>query len=88
MSAYGVNKVLYQLELDPTLRDRFRANPQEALVGFPLTPEEAQALIGGDVATLFRGGAHPFLLLHLSRHRLSGLDNATYFERLRGLPPF
>ena len=87
MSAYGVNKVLYQLEQDPAFRERFTADPAGALAGFPLTAEEVSALMQGDVATLYLGGAHPFLLLHLARHRLSGLDNRTYFERMNGLPP-
>jgi hypothetical protein len=87
VSAYGVNKLLYRLEQDPVLRERFRENAAEVLADFPLSTEEAAALTQGDVATLFRDGAHPFLMMNLVRHRLSGLDTKTYFERIQMLAP-
>lgn len=87
MSTYGVNKLLYRLENDVGLRERFHADPREAMAGFSLSPEETEALLQGDVKTLYLRGAHPFLLSFLPRHGLSGLDNPTYFERLRGLGP-
>lgn len=82
MSAYAVNKICHLSERDAALRERLRADPDGATRDFKLTDEERRALLAGDVATLFRLGAHPFLMQHLARHRLFGLDRDLYRERI------
>jgi hypothetical protein len=85
MSIYGVNKVCYLSERDAGFRERARNDPRAALEAFKLTTEERQALLAGDVATLFKLGAHPFLMQHLARHRLFGLDRDIYRQRITAL---
>ena len=85
MSAYAINKVCYLSERDERLREQLRTDPEGALATFKLAPEERQALLAGDVATLFRQGGHPFLMQHLARHRLFGLDRDLYRQRILSL---
>jgi hypothetical protein len=85
MTAYAINKVCWLVERDAEFRARMQRDLEAALVGFKLDPEEAQAIKTGDVATLFRRGGHPFLLQHLWRHGIAGLDRARYRQRITSL---
>ena len=82
MTAYAINKICFLSECDAAFRERLRSDPQAAVADFKLDPEERQALLAGDVVTLFRRGGHPFLLQHLAQHRLFGLDREIYRERI------
>ena len=83
MSVYGVNRALYLLHTDPRFLASFRADAAEATQQLPLTPGERTALVRGDVGTLFRGGAHAFLLHGFVRHGLAGVDQASYMDQVR-----
>ena len=85
MTAYAVNKVCWLVERDEEFRERLRRDMDAALADFKLDPEEVRALKSGDVAALFLKGAHPFLLQHLARHRIAGLDRALYRQRITSL---
>ncbi len=85
MSTYAVNKVCHLVERDSAFRERMRRDVDAALAGFKLEAEELQALKAGDVVTLFRRGAHPFLLQNLGRYRLVGLDRESYRQRITSL---
>ena len=83
MSVYFVNKVFYTIETDDNFLLKFRNNADEALAGFRLSPEEAAAIKAGDVETLYRMGAHPFLLNVLARHNLCGVNRDNYLARIK-----
>jgi hypothetical protein len=85
MTAYAINKVCWLLERDAEFRGRMRRDLDAALTGFKLAPDEAQAIRTGDVATLFRKGGHAFLLQHLWRHGIGGLDRTLYRQRITSL---
>jgi hypothetical protein len=85
MSLYGVHKLCYSVHHDPKLVQECRDDPEAALDRFDLEPAERQALLDGDVAWLYHLGAHGFLLHHLARHRLFGLDEQVYRQRLSAL---
>ncbi len=85
MSVYGINKVCYQVQMDLGFRERMREDPAGALEGFPLTDEEREAFLSGDVATLYRWGAHTFLLSRLPRFDSLGLSRDEYIRRMRTL---
>lgn len=85
MSVYYINKVLYTLETNDEFLTHFRRSAEDALREFRLTSEEAVAIKSGDVASLFRMGAHPFLIHTLARHQLCGLDLDSYLARMRPL---
>jgi hypothetical protein len=45
--------------------------------------QEREALLAGDVSTLYRMGLHPFILSFLTRYEILGLTAAVYSERIR-----
>jgi hypothetical protein len=85
VSVYGVNKVCYLIQRDLDFREQMRRDPASALAGLPLTDEERQALVEGDVARLYQAGAHSFLLSRLPRFGSAGLTRQEYIRRMRTL---
>ncbi len=83
MSIYLINKILYLTDNDADFRGRMRENAEETVKGFPLTGEEMEALITGDVGTLYQMGVHTFFLNHISRYELFGVNRDNYLERIR-----
>jgi Aromatic-ring-opening dioxygenase LigAB, LigA subunit len=83
MSVYQVNKLLYMTDNDPVFRARMKEAPDAALNEFRLTPEEREALTSGAVGRLYQMGVHTFLLNHLSRYELFGVNRNNYLERIR-----
>ena len=83
MSVYAVRKLCYLSEQDPELRSRLQSDPRETIKEFGLTPEEAQALLEGDVGKLYRMGVDAFLLQFIGIHRLFGMTLETYNERIK-----
>jgi hypothetical protein len=87
MSVYQVNKILYLTDNDPEFRKRMLANPEAVLNEFRLTAEERDALTSGAVGRLYQMGVHTFLLNHLYRYELFGVNRDNYLERIReGMP--
>ncbi|HEY7064577.1 MAG TPA: hypothetical protein VII06_24095 [Chloroflexota bacterium] len=70
MSRYAVDKVMRELIQDERAVAAYLADTPAYLAGRDLSAEEQAALRGGDYATLFRLGAHPFLLWAFTRAAL------------------
>jgi hypothetical protein len=85
MSLYGVNKVCHLTQTDLHFREQMRTDPAAATAGFPLTDEEREAILTGDVAKLYQMGAHGFLLSRLPRFESLGLTRDEYIRRMRTL---
>ena len=83
MSVYGVNSVGRAVLHDHTFRARLGEDPLAALASYDLTEEEHAALLAGDVGTLYRLGAHEYLLMNLARFGSLGLDPRTFSARMR-----
>lgn len=83
MSVYQVNKLLYMTDNDAGFRERLKENPAEALKDFRLSEEELAALTSGAVGKLYQMGVHTFLLNHLSRYELFGVNRDNYLARIR-----
>jgi hypothetical protein len=87
MSVYHLNKIIYMADNDPMFRQLLKDGPDAALAPFHLAAEEEQALMTGAVGKLREMGVHTFLLNHLARYELFGVNRDNYLERLReGLP--
>lgn len=87
MSVYQVNKLLYLTDNDPALRQRMRDEAEKVLNEFNLTAEEREALTSGAVGKLYQMGVHTFLLNHLYRYELFGVNRDNYLSRIReGMP--
>ena len=80
MSLYHVQKVMFLLKKDEQLAQAIKQDPDAALQPFPLTAQERAALASGDLAALYRMGAHPLLLAPYSR--VMGIARPQYCERL------
>ena len=84
MSLYGIHKTLYLLQNDLAFRERLRTDPIGALAEMPLTEEEREALVTGDMAALYRMGTHTFLMSRIPRfNALGGMTREEYQRRLK-----
>ena len=87
MSVYQVNKILYLTDNDAAFRKRMQEEPETVLNEFQLTEEERDALTSGAVGKLYQMGLHTFLLNHLYRWELFGVNQDNYLTRIReGMP--
>jgi hypothetical protein len=83
MSVYQINKILYLTDNDANFRRRMKEEPAAVLKEFRLSEEERDALISGAVGKLYQMGAHTFLLNHLYRYELFGVNRDNYLSRIR-----
>ena len=84
MSLYGVQKLLFQLNNDPAVRQRFEQECDAVLAGYALTDEERRALAQADVGRLHLMGVHPLLLAPFAgRSGLKWLDYLAALKRAR-----
>ena len=67
MSRYQVDKVMREVILNSNAANAYKADTEKFLDGRDLTAAERKALIDVDYATLYRLGAHPFLLNGFTR---------------------
>ena len=81
MSLYYTQKLLYDLNRDPGLRQRFLDQPEPVLGGYDLTDEERDAFRRRDIGLLYVLGVNGQLLMHISGY--FGLDTAAYRAALR-----
>ena len=66
MSLYALQKLMYQLNRDPNVQERFKADLPGLLEDYDLTPEERAALEAHDIGLLYVLGVNGQLLMHLS----------------------
>ena len=78
VSVFTVHEVCYRAAHDPPFRDAVLADPVYALEPLDLTTVEREALLQGNVGCLYLLGAHTYLLGHLVRYKLFGLDRDRY----------
>jgi Aromatic-ring-opening dioxygenase LigAB, LigA subunit len=83
MSVYQVNKILYLTDNDAAFRKRMQEEPEVVLNEFSLSKEEREALTSGAVGELYQMGVHTFLLNHLYRWELFGVNRDNYLARIR-----
>ncbi len=83
MSLYYVQKLFYDLLVDPKVKQRFQSDPDQTLSDYKLAPEELRAIKSFDLAALYRMGAHPLLLRPFSG--LKGMGMPEYLKAISGL---
>ena len=66
MSLYYVQKILYQLNRDPSIRRRFNDDLDALLCEYSLTEEERTAIVEGDIGLLYVMGVNGQILMHYS----------------------
>jgi hypothetical protein len=81
MSLYYLQKVLYELNRNPEIRQRFEADAAAILDSYSLTGEERDALMAPDIGLLYVLGVNGQLLMHYAAmHRFEWGD---YLESMR-----
>jgi hypothetical protein len=88
MSVYQVNKLLYRTDNDAAFRKRIMDEPEAVLDEFTLSEAERAALTEGAVGKLYQMGVHTFLLNHLYRYELFGVNRDNYLTRIRAGMPY
>ena len=81
MSLYHVQKLLYQLNRDETLRESFEADMERVLTNYDLTREELKAIRKPDIGLLYVLGVNGQLLMHYAA--LRGLAWDEYIQAMR-----
>lgn len=87
MKGYLVNKFCRQVLHDKDFRELVLRDPPTAIASMPFSQSERDALLNGDVATLYREGASAFLLLILCRFEVLGLTLPVFNGRMRAISP-
>lgn len=81
MSLYALQKFVFQLNREPDLQARFKADRAGAVAGFDLTGEERAAILNGDVGLLYVLGVNGQLLMHFAA--LEGFPWPKYIAAMR-----
>ena len=81
MSLYSAQKLLFHLNRDVAVQERFRRDRPSLLDGYELSAEERDAFVAGDIGMLYVLGANGQLLMHFAA--LLGMPWADYLEAMR-----
>ena len=82
MSAYGLNKMIRDLNRDPQCRQRHTASPAEFVRGYDVSPEETTAFLAYDVRTLYKLGVHGLILRPFTL--INKMSETDYLQAIRG----
>lgn len=81
MSLYYVQKLLFELNRDPHVRQRFDTDADSLLAGYELTDEELEAIRSPDIGLLYVLGVNGQILMHYAA--MCGLSWDEYLEAMR-----
>lgn len=81
MSLYYVQKLLYELNRDPLIRERFREDADKLLSQYELTQEEREAIKQPDIGLLYVIGVNGQLLMHYAA--MCNFEWDAYIEAMR-----
>jgi hypothetical protein len=76
-----MQKFLFDINRDRGVQAEFRGRPQAVLERYELTPEEREAIAGGDIGLLYVLGANGQLLMHYAA--FLGMPWADYLAAMR-----
>ena len=81
MSLYYVQKLLYQINRDPYVRNRFESDFKSLLGEYTLSDEEIAALQKPDIGLLYIMGVNGQILMHYAA--MCGYEWNEYLEAMR-----
>jgi len=81
MSLYHVQKLLYQLNRDPLVRQQYEQGLDALLEGYELTAEERRAIREPDIGLLYVMGVNGQILMHYAA--LRGFEWDAYIQAMR-----
>jgi hypothetical protein len=82
MTIYAVHKIAQLLRKDSNFSRRMHDDPAAAIAEFPLTDQERQAILNGDVGRLAQLGAHGYLLGAFAQQQVVGVTMGNYVQRI------
>ena len=85
MSLYDVQKLLFHVNRDPKVLDRFLNERAQLVAEYRMTEEEQRAVMATDFRQLFEMGVHSLLLGPLAA--TLGVSFPDYLAILRGQQP-
>ena len=80
MSLYYVQKLLYELNRDPHVRERYHTDFDDLLTDYTLTEEELEAIRKPDIGLLYVMGVNGQILMHYA-----AIFNMPWPEYLRAM---
>jgi hypothetical protein len=81
MSLYSVQKLIFELNRDATVRERFASEREALLAEYDLSDEERNAIREPDIGLLYVMGVNGQLLMHYAA--LRGFEWNAYIEAMR-----
>ena len=81
MSLYQLQKFLFDINRDPSVQGKYRADLQGLLDQYELTSEERRALEAGDIGLIYVLGANGQLLMHYAA--FLGMSWPAYIQAMR-----
>lgn len=81
MSLYYVQKLLYELNRDRSIRSRFESDREGLFREYRLTDEEHRAIVQGDIGLLYVMGVNGQILMHYAA--MIGQEWDEYIEAMR-----
>jgi hypothetical protein len=81
MSLYAVQKLIYQLNRDPAVRQQFETDLEALLSLYELSKEELDAIRLPDIGLLYVMGVNGQLLMHYAA--LRGFEWSAYIEAMK-----
>ena len=82
MSLYHLQKFLYELNRDDSVKEKYHSDLDALLSQFDLSAEESNALREGDIGLLYVLGVNGQILMHFAA--LLGIEWFDYLEMMRG----
>jgi hypothetical protein len=81
MSLYQLQKFLFDINRDPAVQSEYRAAAATLVQRYDLTPEERDAIVGGDIGLIYVLGANGQLLMHFAA--FLGMPWPAYIQSMR-----
>ncbi len=81
MSLYYLQKLLYNLNREPSVQAKFKADPRTVIADYDLDEDEKKALTDPDIGMLYVLGVNGQLLMHYAA--LLGMPWDDYIEAMR-----
>lgn len=81
MSLYAMQKLIFELNRDPAVQQRYRADKGALLGGYDLDIEERDAIAREDIGLIYVMGVNGQLLMHFAA--FAGLDWPSYIQAMR-----
>ncbi len=81
MSLYQLQKFLYELNRDDSVKEKFHSDLEALITQFDLDAEESKALKEGDIGLLYVLGVNGQILMHFAA--LLGIEWFDYLEMMQ-----